>query len=125
MINHLNNHSCVYFSVQPSRCVLVKKKKLPYFKKSELEVTSNRCLIHKFLGILNYLRLCPQIWLCSHLPVRIISVTSLKFHKSELSKIPHTYLSITLTFKYGKGFSLNLVFLKLLSPLSNTHSKIS
>ena len=84
MINHLNNHSCVYFSVQASRCVLVKK--LPYIKKAELEITNNRCLIHKCLTILNYLRLCSQIWLCSHLPVRSTSVTNFKFQISESSK---------------------------------------
>lgn len=87
VINRLNNHSCVYFSVQASRCVLVKKK-LPYFKKSELEITNNRCLIHKFQAILNYLGLCLQIWLCSHLPMRITTVTSFIFQKSDLSKIP-------------------------------------
>ena len=46
----------------------------------------------------------PQIWLCSQLPVRIISLTSFKFQKSELSKIPILHLSITLTFKCEKVF---------------------
>lgn len=100
VINRLNNDICADFSVQASRCVLVKK--LPYFKKSELEITNNRCLIHKFLAILNYLGLCPQIWLCSHLPVRITSVTSFKFQKSELPKTPYTLSKYYLDIKVWK-----------------------
>lgn len=118
MINRLNNDICVDFSVQASRCVLVKK--LSYFKKSELEISSNRCLIHKFLAILNYLGLCLQIWLCSHLSVRITSVTSFKFQKSELSKIPYTLSKYHLDIKEGKDFSLSVLKITY-SPHSPTY----